>query len=998
MAYVEYEADGKTIKARVQQKTDTLANWMANDNIILAGEQAFVVNDDGTPLNFKIGDGTKPFRDLPNWIDFSNAQRVSSVAPGVLPAGPAGETRYMEVTAVGTYTYGGNTLATITEDGYKATFWWTGSAWISNGVVKVKGDDGNAKLELHNPSKVGGYSQDVLVRDSNDVEYISLANNNTAALTDVTKWRLVANGTVDSGVNKTVTGDTVYKAIKHKSNYNSLNSTAEQAGVDYFAVLERGSINKDTGALVDYVSGQPRMRSTIFDTLDGNFKITSAKEFFVIVYDVTNKVIRNTLDTDGWKTSLELNGSYNNIKFVAKNVDNSIITDDDLVNSIKVERISKANLVSSRVDALKSFVPQKDYTLIWKSGTIPVNGTPIDNIDGTPITNVVYSSFYRSTSKTAIATVDAGYLIGACVYNSPDYSLNSKVHYVVNTSNSIALNINKGVYVAFFIKKVDNSTFLPADIANAGLSVSGLISTYKDLVPLPKEKLNKPFVKTFEQGQWTDEKTKLAATNRIRWVSAYASNKNAYFTVQCDPTYNFDILVFKGASPTLVYKETQRDRFNFNVKKGDNIVINLYRVDRADITPAVSHGFTIAQVDSEVNPIAFINLNGKLNKDIFSADEYGLSPDNDNNSDALNNLIEYLDQHGGGKVLLPNGIWSFGNRVWVRSGIQFVGASRQNTILRMFGISNYSLFDNGNRAVYGISFKNMTIDAYDHNPAGYSTDGKAFNFHYVFDSEFCDMTIRGTQGTGIGTDFLHGVKIMNNHIIECGRGWQDLPMYEGGSGIGIGTGGNVQENFIVSNNVVERCGQNGIFLEDQGIWFSQQWPTRGQIIANNIVHSGRKNGLAARGNTFCNFNNNIVYGNINGFFADLYLREAKIDNNQFYLNTNGINISSTTDTSRVTFSDNEIVRNTSLGVRMISDNMKDILFQGNRITDNSKGIVLAGSSEGNMFVDNKVLKNPVAALEYSGTQKDFIHQRNIVKGTQTITTTFTGDNTFNDLV
>lgn len=140
MAYVEYEADGKTIKARVQQKTDTLANWMANDNIVLAGEQAFVVNDDGTPLNFKIGDGTKPFRDLPNWIDFSNAQRVSSVAPGVLPAGPADETRYMEVTEIGTYTYGGNTLATITEDGYKATFWWTGTEWISNGVVRVKGD------------------------------------------------------------------------------------------------------------------------------------------------------------------------------------------------------------------------------------------------------------------------------------------------------------------------------------------------------------------------------------------------------------------------------------------------------------------------------------------------------------------------------------------------------------------------------------------------------------------------------------------------------------------------------------------------------------------------------------------------------------------------------------------------------------------------------------------------------------------------------------------
>src|SRR5690606_32303493 len=111
MAYVEYEADGKTIKARVQQKTDTLVNWMANDMVIKAGEQAFVINDDGTPLNFKIGDGTKAFRDLPNWIDFSNAQRVSSVAPGALPT-PTEENVYMVVTGVGDYTFGGSTIGT----------------------------------------------------------------------------------------------------------------------------------------------------------------------------------------------------------------------------------------------------------------------------------------------------------------------------------------------------------------------------------------------------------------------------------------------------------------------------------------------------------------------------------------------------------------------------------------------------------------------------------------------------------------------------------------------------------------------------------------------------------------------------------------------------------------------------------------------------------------------------------------------------------------------
>lgn len=66
-------------------------------------------------------------------------QRIASVDPGALPAGPAGQTRYMEVTAVGTWTYGGVDVGS-NDEGYKTTFWWTGTEWISNGVVRVKGD------------------------------------------------------------------------------------------------------------------------------------------------------------------------------------------------------------------------------------------------------------------------------------------------------------------------------------------------------------------------------------------------------------------------------------------------------------------------------------------------------------------------------------------------------------------------------------------------------------------------------------------------------------------------------------------------------------------------------------------------------------------------------------------------------------------------------------------------------------------------------------------
>lgn len=54
-----------TVEARVKQKKDTEANWLVNPLIILDGEQAFVVDEDGLIFDYKIGDGTRVFADLP---------------------------------------------------------------------------------------------------------------------------------------------------------------------------------------------------------------------------------------------------------------------------------------------------------------------------------------------------------------------------------------------------------------------------------------------------------------------------------------------------------------------------------------------------------------------------------------------------------------------------------------------------------------------------------------------------------------------------------------------------------------------------------------------------------------------------------------------------------------------------------------------------------------------------------------------------------------------
>lgn len=928
-------------------------------------------------------------------IDADIANGVSSLIPVTTLALPRGGAIPSYITTKGKATLRGNSTAptiytntgttptTITvpigseTDAFydKPTDSWT----AGQSQLLPKGADGKT-IERFNDTKVSGYVIGDNVFFGEDLIYSAIANAATgeSPLTAPSKWRLELDTT---------------KFATKQALASEISITREDSGVQFFADLERGSYTATTGAPVDYTTAQPRMRSKDFIRVNGTVRIKSTKEFFVILFDPTKKYISNTSGT--YVTELTLVEEYKYFKIVARNVGSTLISDSDLVNTITIEKLSEDLTTLRRLESLKASLSIKDYSLVWQPGTIEVTANVLKEVAETPIVNSLYSSFFKSTEKNIAVSVGADYLIGACIYTYPDYSLPAKLYYFPATTNTLNLSFDDTVYVAFFVKRVD-STPLPSIVPTA-FTYLGITPLFKGFQSLPKAKLVKVIPKGVEQGQWTDNRSKLASATRIRWISEYAGTKNAYYKFQINPIYNFDVLVFKGSSPTLKYKETQRDNFNLMIAKGDNFVINIYRVDRANITPDVVTEFQMIKIDSEENPLETINLNNKIDRDIFNAEDYGIHPDNFSNSAALNSLIDYLNNHGGGTIKFGRGIYSFDARVWVRSGINIIGCNRHHTIFRMFGDTNYSLFDNGVRAVYNAKFQSFTIDGYDHNPPVYSTDGKGFNFHYAIDCEFSDLNLRGTQGTGIGTDFLHGVKIFNNHVVECGRGWTEGG--EGGSGIGIGTGGMVQENFIVSNNVVERCGQNGIFIEDQGIWLNLQWPSRGQIICNNVIQNGRKNGLAARGNTFCNFNNNLVYNNVNGFFADLYFRDSKVDNNSFILNQNGINLSSTTDTNRVDFNNNMITRNTSRGILMNANLCKNIVFNGNTITDNNKGVVVTGTSgEDISFMNNLIKKNTGNAIELSGIQKDFIWKFNIIKGAQVNTTSFTGDTTSNDLI
>lgn len=118
------------LEARVKQKTDTEANWLANPLIILDGECAFVLGPDNiTPINFKIGDGTKNFSALPYWINYAANVVVATVAPGgTLPnAGSAGK---LIVLAPGSYTnIGGGTSPLVAAANSFTVGFWDGTTW-----------------------------------------------------------------------------------------------------------------------------------------------------------------------------------------------------------------------------------------------------------------------------------------------------------------------------------------------------------------------------------------------------------------------------------------------------------------------------------------------------------------------------------------------------------------------------------------------------------------------------------------------------------------------------------------------------------------------------------------------------------------------------------------------------------------------------------------------------------------------------------------------------
>lgn len=317
----------------------------------------------------------------------------------------------------------------------------------------------------------------------------------------------------------------------------------------------------------------------------------------------------------------------------------------------------------------------------------------------------------------------------------------------------------------------------------------------------------------------------------------------------------------------------------------------------------------------------YFKLNQVNEKITYNAINYGISSENSDNTKAMQALIELVHNNGGGTIYVPNGTYEFNSDIVAKwsnyhytllcyDDVAIIGESRAKTVFKQNTLASLFYYQgNKDQPLQNVSFKNFTIDAYDSGDENV-VYAKAFFFQYVKDAIFQDLTLKGTSATALGIDFLDQVLIENITTIDCGRTYTGSE--SGSSGIGIGSGGWENENFIINNCITINSGQYGIFIEnqyDQG-WSGHLSESKGMIISNCIVRNGHHKGIGVRGASHVNIHDNIIYENQSAaIYLDSNCSDILISNNQIIDNNIGLWLE-TSDTSHdITSLNNQFLRN-----------------------------------------------------------------------------------------
>lgn len=398
----------------------------------------------------------------------------------------------------------------------------------------------------------------------------------------------------------------------------------------------------------------------------------------------------------------------------------------------------------------------------------------------------------------------------------------------------------------------------------------------------------------------------------------------------------------------------------------------------------------INELSKRIDDVAALAANAGYH---YLADGYGILPSNEDNTEALQNLVNQVNYDGGGIIELPKGTFNIAGQVQWKSNVGLIGQGQNVTTIKntntVGGIQGTFYGDNVNNVI----FRDFTIDATE------SRSGKGMFMRYIEDGVFENLRIIGTIPTGLGIDFINRVKIVNCNIYGCGRGrWTVIPSGVGCSGIGIGTGwAGHQENFIITNCICEGNYNNGIFVEDQSRWGQGVMSDgSGQIIANNICRNGRNCGFSIWGGKNVTFANNISYNNAGaGFEIGYYALDGKFTGNQAIGNKYGFKIGSIShDTNHIVFEANEVRNNNVSGVSIVTSSLvNNIVIKENELYDNTTAMDISGNSTGLVIRDNDE-RGSTTGITIAGEHTDAVIKGNAYFTQPVVSATYTGVTTF----
>lgn len=471
-----------------------------------------------------------------------------------------------------------------------------------------------------------------------------------------------------------------------------------------------------------------------------------------------------------------------------------------------------------------------------------------------------------------------------------------------------------------------------------------------------------------------DRITKEALNNMENGIEAAHQNSGGSGTSYDDTAIKADIQTLKTNEVNLVEDETSMEGIK------DNEYPTLTTTNKTLIGG-------INELNTQYKDIANQLKNpGRNAYKVYNVLNYNISTDAEDNSPALQTLMNTVSSNGGGTIFFPIGTYNFkkaGQKyaIYAKSNVSIIGENIEKTILKCSEALPYALFyymGDVDTPITGCSYSNFTVDGYSTGNNN-SVEGKAFYYQYVKNSVFRDIILQGTVATALGIDYLDNVEINNVTCIDCGRTYTGTET--GTSGIGIGTGGWENENFKITNCVTVGCGQYGIFIENQHTqgWGGNTENPKGCIISNCITRNGLNKGIGIRGGT------NVIVSNCNSY-----------ENTQdgIYLENKCVNVK---------ISNNNVIQNSGNGIVLATNtNSVDIDINDNLVKGNIKyGIDLETSTNGLMLRHNVTKNNSKGGL-YSKT--DITHSNTVANnnifldGENTINTMFINTTIYNDLI